>query len=351
MSPTESIAPISFPEREIDDVRESLMRSGIICTTRVQHEKGLYIKGRQYMTPWGDVVEAIGVTEGKGLDRHPHQALLDDQMRAEIGDHPFDIVYLRIVTAPQVVARSGEHVLQLCVGDCFDWLKARDPGTIGNAVCDPPYGLEFMGKGWDAPWKYGFTEAGVLGAPLPSFTSSRNPMCRTCHKHKRGSVSHVACTCDEPDFDDVEHKVGDLQKFQRWSEEWLALIYKVLVPGGTAKIFGGTRTFHRIGAAMYRVGFQDLQLDAWVYGSGFPKSMNISKAIDKHLGAVQEPTGEVYVKPDGSSPGQGTNSWTDELGDREYQITAPSTDEAKAWEGWGTALKPAWEPILIGRKP
>lgn len=94
---------------------------------------------------------------------------------------------------------------------------------------------------------------------------------------------------------------------QDWHMQWLEQAYKVLQPNGIIKAFSGTRTYHRLAAAMEQAGFVDIRLEAWCYGSGFPKSLNIGKALD--------------------------------------------SEEAKLWDGWGTALKPAWEPVLVGRKP
>ena len=88
---------------------------------------------------------------------------------------------------------------------------------------------------------------------------------------------------------------------QEWHKDWLEQAYRVLAPEGIIKAFSGTRTFHRLAAAMEQAGFVDIRLEAWCYGSGFPKSLNIGHALED-------------------------------------------------WKGWGTALKPAWEPVLVGRK-
>src|SRR5690606_36781505 len=91
--------------------------------------------------------------------------------------------------------------------------------------------------------------------------------------------------------------------------------------------FGGTRTYHRMACAVEDAGFEVRDCLMWLYGSGFPKSLDVSKAIDKKLGAEREVVGpNPYSSP-------------------------PATPEAKQWEGWGTALKPAFEPIILARKP
>ena len=114
-------------------------------------------------------------------------------------------------------------------------------------------------------------------------------------------------------------------------------------------MFGGSRVYHRLAAAMGDVGFIDIHLAAWVYGSGFPKSLDVGKSIDKQAGAVREVVG--MAKGIGANSGESRYNWNnpDDKEDRtQYAITKASTPEAAAWEGWGTAMKPAWEPVIIG---
>jgi site-specific DNA-methyltransferase (adenine-specific) len=117
------------------------------------------------------------------------------------------------------------------------------------------------------------------------------------------------------------------RRMEVWHLQWFNEAYRVLRPGGVIKAFSGTRTFHRMAAAMHEAGFIDLRLESWNYGSGFPKSMNIGKALDKQA---------VAFSSDGPS---------------EMPVTLPATDASHQWEGWGTALKPSWEPVVVGRKP
>jgi site-specific DNA-methyltransferase (adenine-specific) len=124
---------------------------------------------------------------------------------------------------------------------------------------------------------------------------------------------------------------------------------RVLKPGGHLLAFGGTRTWHRLAVAIEDAGFEIRDNIAWLYGSGFPKSHNISKAIDKAAGAEREmisrnPNSRENATKENTLYESGTVGKTD-------FITAPATDDAKAWEGWGTALKPAHEPIVVARKP
>jgi len=114
-------------------------------------------------------------------------------------------------------------------------------------------------------------------------------------------VGFIRCRCVDPKFPDRKVKPGDLGRMvQRSHTPWLAESYRVLIPGGTVTIFSGTRVFHRLVAAVCEAGFVNVNLNGWSYGSGFPKSTSLSEV---------------------------------------------------GWIGWVTALKPAWEPFIVGKKP
>lgn len=153
-----------------------------------------------------------------------------------------------------------------------------------------------------------------------------------------------------------------------FSPEFWREVLGVLAPGGVAKVFGGTRTFHRLGAAMEAAGFVGLHLEAWGHGQGFPKSHDVSKLIDRSKGATRKVVGfkrgvggenmndivrGVRVRNTSEEGARGVGAYG--TGAKQVAIdipiTAPATPEAVLWDGWGTALKPAWEPILVGRKP
>jgi site-specific DNA-methyltransferase (adenine-specific) len=124
----------------------------------------------------------------------------------------------------------------------------------------------------------------------------------------------------------------------------------VLKPGGYLLAFAGTRTQHRMAVRIEDAGFEIRDMIAWVYGSGFPKSLDVSKAIDKAAGAEREVVGR---SENGIAGGTGKHAGQEKAYgfSSEFDLTAPATEAAKQWEGWGTALKPALEPITVARKP
>ena len=194
-----------------------------------------------------------------------------------------------------------------------------DAGSVGAVVCDPPYDLTSVSRGGS------------------SRTFVDNPYGRTRVGTDRGGF--MGKTWDG---------TGIAFSPALWSE-----IHRVLAPGGMVKAFGGTRTFHRMTRAMRESGFVDLRLEAWTYGSGFPKSLNIGKQLDKRAGVEREVVGERVVTRDLSRNGRTGDEAVSPVPvvGATIPITAPATDAARTWEGWGTALKPAWEPVVVGVKP
>lgn len=159
----------------------------------------------------------------------------------------------------------------------------------------------------------------------------------------------------DPDYELIVHP-----KIIEWGgvpkAEWAAQALRVLKPGGHLLAFGGTRTYHRLATAIEDAGFEIRDSLAWLYGGGWPKSHDVSKAIDKAAGAEREVIG-TGKRSQNRSEGWDRPWMHDQMdalgnsGMAEHTITAPATDEAKQWEGWGTALKPAFEPIVVARKP
>jgi site-specific DNA-methyltransferase (adenine-specific) len=213
-------------------------------------------------------------------------------------------------------------------GDCLEVLKSLPDNSVDSVVTDPPYGLEFMGKDWDAPWK---AAGDVVADPadVGGFQDGNggNPYSRSRIRYGREGVAMVG--------------------FQEWCTLWATECLRVLKPGGHILAFGGSRTWHRLVAAIEDAGFEIRDSIAWLYGSGFPKSLDVSKAIDKAAGAEREVIGKSN-RHGGGIVGNGSSY---EISPDVPDITAPATDSAKAWAGWGTALKPAFEPIVVGRKP
>jgi site-specific DNA-methyltransferase (adenine-specific) len=180
-------------------------------------------------------------------------------------------------------------MFELKNGDCLDVLRTMADNSIDAIVTDPPYGLSFMGKKWD--------------------------------------------------YDVPDEAV--------WRE-----CLRVLKPGGHLLAFAGTRTQHRMAVRIEDAGFEIRDMIAWVYGSGFPKSLDVSKAMDKAAGSERAVIGKSAtasgISTKNGSAGTGT-TWGRVAA--HFDITAPATPEAQQWAGWGTALKPALEPITVARKP
>ena len=182
-------------------------------------------------------------------------------------------------------------------GSNLDVLPFMADNSVDSIVCDPPYELGFMGKKWDSS--------------------------------------------------------GIAYSVELWQE-----CLRVLKPGGHLLAFGGSRTWHRLAVAIEDAGFEMRDSIAWLYGSGFPKSHDVSKAIDKAAGAEREVLTEttvdlfgVYEEEQNATDRRddGTNYGLGHSG----KITSREaiTDDAKKWAGWGTALKPAFEPVVVARKP
>ena len=179
--------------------------------------------------------------------------------------------------------------IELYNGNCLTELQKIADNSIDSVVTDPPYELGFMGKAWDA--------------------------------------SGIAFNVNV------------------WKE-----CLRVLKPGGHILAFGGTRTYHRMTVAIEDAGFEIRDCIAWMYGSGFPKSHNIGKAVDKIEGNVRTVVGENLNKKGRKSDGKGSFVSDTLLGKGEN--AGVNVDKGNSeWEGWGTALKPAFEPVVMGRKP
>ena len=253
-------------------------------------------------------------------------------------------------------------------GDCRDIIATLPDNSIDAVVTDPPYGIEFMGKQWDAfapevsastAGRTGRTTARndggmhahslLSGSTLPTYGGARAKTlrCTGCGKRDQFRNAH-ACTPDARWLSEVinPHSApGNMIGFQEWCETWAAECLRVLKPGGHMLAFGGTRTYHRLACAIENAGFEIRDSIHWLYGQGFPKSMNVSKQIDKAAGVefVPKPASGVGFM---NNNDDGYNTTLNQL----VQVGTPTADAA-AWQGWGTSLKPAHEPIVLARKP
>jgi DNA modification methylase len=120
-------------------------------------------------------------------------------------------------------------------------------------------------------------------------------------------------------------------------------VYRVLKPGAHLIAFSGTRTYHNMAVAIEQAGFEIRDQIGWMYGSGFPKSHDVSKGIDRAAGAERPVVSERFRADTGRNDNYGFGE--------NFKVTAAATPESAEWEGWGTALKPAWEPCVLARKP
>lgn len=188
--------------------------------------------------------------------------------------------------------------VKLLTGDCLEELKKFDDDSIDAMVTDPPAGISFMGKDWDS---------------------------------NKGGRDAWVC----------------------WLTDVMKECKRVLKPGAHAFVWAIPRTSHWTASALEYAGFEVRDVITHIFGSGFPKSLDVSKAIDKAAGAKREVVGG-YKLTGKARILKGNNYDGDYEGkelETEFKITTPSTPEAKQWSGWGTALKPASEHWILVRKP
>jgi DNA modification methylase len=228
-----------------------------------------------------------------------------------------------------VTVHYSDSRVTLHHGDCLDVLRTLPDNSVDSVVTDPPYGLEFMGKTWDG--SDGFRRS--LNAADAGRDDAFGRASRTSPEYRAGSL------------------------FQEWCEAWATEALRVLKPGGHLLAFGGTRTWHRLACAVEDAGFEVRDSIAWLYGSGFPKSLDVSKAIDTAAGAEREVIG-ASERPRGTSTPLRSAARCDLCGLTRNGTSCqcapddgPATDAAREWAGWGTALKPAFEPVVVARKP
>lgn len=320
---------------------------------------------------------------------------------------------------------TERHGITVHHGDCLDVLRTLPDGSVDSVVTDPPYGLEFMGKEWDGA--DGFRRS--LNAADTGRDNQFGRASRTSPQYNTGRGARVAAErADEltprgrghttsagpylaAGVDSV--RVAGLP-FQEWCQTWATECLRVLKPGGFMLAFGGTRTWHRLTCAIEDAGFEIRDSIAWLYAQGFPKSLDVSKAIDKAGGASPEAqattlrvareragltrddvatrvgctassvrdweegraraTGAAveFITPSaqyrpiladllgytaderrvaGTALDRRGDGTVIGLGHSGIEYGEVATSAAQQWQGWGTALKPSHEPIVVARKP
>lgn len=219
----------------------------------------------------------------------------------------------------------SDNSVTLYHGDCIEILRTLPDTSVDAVVTDPPYGLSFMGKDWDAPAR--------MTGQLATGDETRGAFAYG-GTHDRGHADHNPL------------------RFQRWCTDWATECLRVLKPGGHMLAFGGSRTWHRLAAAVEDAGFEIRDSIAWLYGSGFPKSLDVSKAIATR-GGRPEDIRRAAMGDDYAPSGRGRMNYDHGSGSAMNGSATgiPLTPEAQQWQGWGTALKPAFEPVVVARKP
>lgn len=312
----------------------------------------------------------------------------------------------------------SDDIVTLHAGDCVEVLAGLPDASVDSVCTDPPYGISFMGREWDQPDQYGSHRRGGSDRSFKAGPVGVDHLTTT----ERSASMHAGKYDLSP---------SAMESFERWCEAWARECLRVLKPGGHMLVFGSPRTYHRLVSGIEDAGFEIRDSIHWIYGSGFPKSLDVSKAIDKarddksdvlavtsqladladaagisrgdvddHMGTSDMggwwlsrlahrcacPSVENWARLRDYVPGahemdaevwrlNGRKGTPGEAWERRevvgvangagakdphsfgnghnasYDIKAPATDEAKQWDGWGTALKPAHEPIVVARKP
>jgi site-specific DNA-methyltransferase (adenine-specific) len=213
--------------------------------------------------------------------------------------------------------------VSLHCGDCRDVLATLAENSIDSCVTDPPYHLTSIIKRF-----------GVMGPNDKKLTTPSGPDSSGGNPFQRSAVGFMG---KQWDGGDVAFR----------PETWAA-VYRVLKPGAHLVAFGGTRTFARMAVAIEDAGFEIRDTIMWLYGSGFPKSHDVSKGIDRAAG-IKRPEMGHDANWGTSKIADGKTTYGDYAG--EWKITAAGDLFSSAWNGWGTALKPPMELIVLARKP
>lgn len=173
-------------------------------------------------------------------------------------------------------------------GDCRDIMREYPDQHFDAVITDPPYGISFLGEKWDTATPHGF---------------------------------------------------------QAWAQSWGEEALRVLKPGGYLLAFSAPRTYHRLTSGLEDAGFEIRDAMAWIRADGKPAGMDLSSAFDRAAGVLDKREGRVIERWDTSGAATTMSNY------KTNATGKPITDEAKTWEGWGIGLKPAWEPIVVARRP
>jgi len=197
---------------------------------------------------------------------------------------------------------------QLVQGDVLVELAKLAEQSFDAVLTDPPYGLHFLGEGWDGP--------------------DIKAACQQVAAQENAGPHSSSC--------------GGLPAYQHWCALWGGELLRAVKPGGYLLAFGHPRTYHRLTSGLEDAGWIIRDSILWLYGGGFPKSLNLAKALDQYLGVPRRVIGQRNEV--GTCPrGHGFN--------RQFKATADGSASAKRWAGYGTNLKPAYEPIVVAMKP
>lgn len=194
--------------------------------------------------------------------------------------------------------------IEIKQGDCLKKMREMGSDSVNSVLCDPPYGLKFLGKS----------------------------------------------------FDDL----GEGKQQREWHVQWLREAHRVLKEGGIIRAFSSSRTVHHLLGAMNDVGFCDVSVEIWWHKEGLPKSLNVSKTIDKQKGLKQPIIGyrpiaysdsDCWGVPNKNGLSNGYMFGLGQVGIGGVRpVYGSVSPEAKAWEGFGSNLKPSFEPIVVGVK-
>lgn len=195
--------------------------------------------------------------------------------------------------------------IRILEGDCRDVLRTLPDAHFHSVVTDPPYGINFMGKAWDRQH--------IIDRAAQRAGQAQPP-------HRDGSPRHAPRRALAEEAGAYDLSPRGMRAFQEWTTSWAEQAFRVLKPGGWLLCFASTRTYHRMACGLEDAGFEIRDQIGWLFGSGFPKNLDFAKDHD-----ASKRSGERCVRAEFLGHPQAT--------------------------GWGTALKPGWEPIAVARKP